>query len=87
MPAALAAAVNAPFASPEILIAGWATAAELSAVRRKVTCAISSAAISRAYWPTMGSLVKLTARGGLVPLVETAPWAPAVAPTYHRQSR
>ena len=37
-----AAAVKAPLASPDRLIAGCATAALPSALRRKVTCAISS---------------------------------------------
>ena len=60
-PAARAAAVNAPFAPPSILIAGCATAAEPSTERRKVTCAASSAAISRAYCATTGS-VKVTWR-------------------------
>ncbi len=47
-PAARAAAVKAPLASPDMLMLGMAIAADPSAVRRKATCAASSAAISRA---------------------------------------
>ncbi len=71
MPAACATSEKAPVALAEMSIAGCATAVAAPSVeRRKATCAASSAAISRAMRPMIGS-AKLTCRPPV-----TAPWVP-----------